>query len=422
MFTIETNQNPFVVAGTARMEAVLTITAPRDLAIPRGPSAFGLLLDVSGSMKGAVLDQAKVAAKRALELLDPETRFFVVAFQSEARVIAPLAPATDANKEKAARAIQGLEAEGGTGMSAALAAARREIARLEGARGHVLFLTDGKNAKEDQDALRAELVRCSGVFQADCRGVGTDWEVPQLREIAEKLLGTAQIVPDASGLEKDFREAIERALGQGISNVRVRLALPRSGQVKLVLAKQMSPRILELAPEAAPDEPCLLDLPLGAWAAGESRDVHVAFEMPAGKLRDEMLLARPSVVFGRPEQVARGKPILAAWTEAGDERSALLNSQVAHYTGQVELATSIQQGLALRARGDVEQATVFLGRALAAARVSGNEQATLKLREVVQENPDGTVKLRADVAKAKVMDLDLASVVTARAPRKAVLE
>jgi hypothetical protein len=377
---------------------------------------------VSGSMKGQVLDQAKAGAKKAIELLDPETHFFVVAFDSNAILVAGLARATPENKAKAARDVGALQADGGTCMSSALRVAREQLNGLASARGHVLFLTDGKNAKEDEAALALELDRCQGRFQADCRGVGTDWEVPQLRAIADKLLGTAQIIPDASGIEADFKTAIERALGRGIGNVRLRLALPKSGKVKVAVVKQMSPQILDLTAQAAEVEPCVLDFPLGAWAAGESRDVHVTLDMPAGQLRDEMLLGRPMIAFGRPEQLARGKPILVAWTEAGDERSALLNSQVAHYTGQVKLATDIQQGLALRARGDQEQATVFLGRALKAAQASGNEQATIKLREIVVENPDGTVRLRANVAKAKVMDLDLASVVTARAPRKAVVE
>jgi hypothetical protein len=422
MFSVEVNQNPFVVAGTRRMEAVLTVTAGRDLQVAGGESAFGLLLDVSGSMKGPVLHEAKLGAKKAIELLAPETHLFVVAFASEAKLVFPLARATPENKEKAARLVGALGADGGTCMSSALRAAREQMNGLANGRGHVLFLTDGKNAKEDEGGLAVELDRCQGIFQADCRGVGTDWEVPQLRAIADRLLGTAQIIPDASGIEADFKDAIERALGRGIGNVRLRLALPKSGKVAVVQVKQMSPAILDLTPQGVAVEPCVLDYPLGAWAAGESRDVHVSLEMPAGQLRDEMMLGRPSVVFGRPEQLARAKPIVVAWTEAGDARSALINSHVAHYTGQVKLATDIQQGLALRARGDHEQATVFLGRALKAAQASGNDQATLKLKELVVENPDGTVRLRPDVAKAKVMDLDLASVVTARAPRKAVVE
>jgi hypothetical protein len=417
MFTLELNQNPFLVAGATRMEAVLTVTADRDVR-PAGHAIFGLILDVSGSMNGPVLEQAKHAAQKAIALLQPETELFVVAFSSNATLVHALSPASPQNKDAAMRAIARLEAEGTTAISHALARARGEVAKRVGARAHVVFLTDGKNSGESESELDAELALCEGKLQADCRGVGTDWEPEQLRKIADRLLGTAQIIPDASGLEKDFTESMTRALGRAVGNVRLRLALPRSGKAKLAFAKQMSPQILDLTALAMAVEPQTLDLPTGAWAAGESRDFHLGFEMAGGAQGDEMLLARPSIVSGSPEESSRGKPIIASWTQAGDERSALINSHVAHYTGQVKLATDIQQGIAARAQGDFEKATVFLGRALRAAQQSGNEQATLKLRELVAEQQDGTVKLRPNVAKAKVMDLDLASVVTARAPRK----
>jgi len=417
MFQIEVNQNPFLAAGTTHMEAVLTVAASLDMK-SAGEGVFGLVLDVSGSMEGRILDQAKHAAKRAVALLAPETHFFVVAFSSRAVVSYPLSQASTHDKEAACRAIDRLSAEGGTCMSDGLAKARDEARKFPGARAHVVFLTDGKNNGEDAASLHAELARCEGVFQADCRGVGTDWEPAQLREIAERLLGTAQIIPDASGLEEDFKESMERGLGRAVSNVRVRLALPKSGKVKALFLKQMTPAILDLTARAVPVEPQTLDFPTGAWAPGESRDFHVGLEVATGALGDEMMLARPSVVFGSPDQLARGKPILASWTGASDERSALLNSHVAHYTGQVKLATDIQQGLAARAKGDFEKATVFLGRALAAARESGNAQAAKKLEEIVSVESDGTIRIKPNVAKAKVMDLDLGSIVTTRAPRK----
>ncbi len=144
--------------------------------------------------------------------------------------MSPLAPATAYNKAQAERAIQGLVANGGTHMSTGLAAARREFEKKPGVRGHVLFLTDGKNYPEDIPPLMAELLRCQNLFQADCRGVGTDWEPVQLREIADQLLGTAQIISEPEALESDFRLAMEKALGKRVGNVRVRLAAPKSGK------------------------------------------------------------------------------------------------------------------------------------------------------------------------------------------------
>ncbi len=130
------------------------------------------------------------------------------------------------------------------------------------------------------------------------------------------------------------------------------------------------------------------------------------------------MVCRTSILYGSPEIAEKGGPVLAAWIDPGDERSSLINPQVAHYTNQVQLAADIRDGLAARARGDVDAATLLLSRAVKMAEQSGNTQVTHKLKEVVVRNEDGSVNLRQNVHKAKVMDLDLSSIVTARAPKK----
>ena len=93
-----------------------------------------------------------------------------------------------------------------------------------------------------------------------------------------------------------------------------------------------------------------------------------------------------------------------------------IDAQVAHYTGQAELATAIQEGLAAKAVGNEELATTKLGRAVQLASETGNDEATAKLRKVVDvEDADtGTVRLKRTVAKADEMALDTASTKTTR--------
>ncbi len=60
---------------------------------------------------------------------------------------------------------------------------------------HAILLTDGEN-REDAGKLDAAIRRATGVFQCDCRGVGTDWVVEEVRRIAQALLGTVDIIPE----------------------------------------------------------------------------------------------------------------------------------------------------------------------------------------------------------------------------------
>jgi len=92
---------------------------------------------------------------------------------------------------------------------------------------------------------------------------------------------------------------------------------------------------------------------------------------------------------------------------------------VAHYTGQAELAQVIQDGLAAKAAGDDATATAKLGRAVQLAQATGNDEATSRLRKVVEVEDAGTgrVRLKAKVDKLDEMALDTASTKTSRVRR-----
>jgi hypothetical protein len=98
-----------------------------------------------------------------------------------------------------------------------------------------------------------------------------------------------------------------------------------------------------------------------------------------------------------------------------------MNPEVAHYTGQAELAGAIQEGLEARRAGDEATATVKLGRAVKLAAEGGND-ATLKLLGRVVEVDDpatGTVRLRRQVDDLDEMSLDTRSTKTVRVQRGA---
>ena len=66
---------------------------------------------------------------------------------------------------------------------------------------HAILLTDGANQHETREQLETTLADCEGRFQCDCRGIGTDWDVDELRGIASKLLGTVDIIREPADME-----------------------------------------------------------------------------------------------------------------------------------------------------------------------------------------------------------------------------
>jgi hypothetical protein len=107
------------------------------------------------------------------------------------------------------------------------------------------------------------------------------------------------------------------------------------------------------------------------------------------------------------------------WTD-DEALSTRINREVAHYTGQAELADAIQEGLAARKAGDIESATAKLGRAVALANKLGNEDTARLLATVVDvDDPvTGTVRLRSQVENLDEMTLDTRSTKTARMKRE----
>ena len=130
-----------------------------------------------------------------------------------------------------------------------------------------------------------------------------------------------------------------------------------------------------------------------------------------------MLAARVSLVAttsSGPQLLGQGL-VRAVWT--GDEGlSTRVNRQVAHYTGQAELAQVIQEGLEARKAGNEDLATAKLGRAVALAEQSGNDDTAKLLAKVVDvvDPATGTVRLKKKVDDADEMALDTRSTKTVR--------
>jgi hypothetical protein len=125
------------------------------------------------------------------------------------------------------------------------------------------------------------------------------------------------------------------------------------------------------------------------------------------------LAARVQLVVNA--QVQASGLVRATWSDDAT-LTTRINPAVAHYTGQAELASVIQDGLAAKAAGDETTATVKLGRAAQLAAQTGNDEATSKLRKVVdiEDAETGTVRLKRDVAKLDEMALDTSSTKTTR--------
>jgi hypothetical protein len=180
--------------------------------------------------------------------------------------------------------------------------------------------------------------------------------------------------------------------------------------------KQVSPEIVDLSKLTKRIDDKNIDIPLGAWGK-ETREYQIAFELQPQSDGEEMMAGRPKVVFTEngQEVVVDGDRIIAAWS-SDITTTSRINEQVAHYTGQAELAKSIKEGLEAKSRGDIDSATVLLGKAAKIAVETGNDEVTARLKKVVDivDSDQGTVRLKSNAGKAADMELDMGGTMTIR--------
>ncbi|WP_446222624.1 VWA domain-containing protein [Nocardia sp. IBHARD005] len=414
--SIAVDQNEFLAEGASVVDAVLTVTTGPELAAVAAPPPRLeiLIIDCSGSMGNQrKFENARNATRTALDEIPDGTAFAIIEGTESARMIYPTdnslsAPADRAHRGSARRALDRLRPDGGTAMGSWLALARQVAAAHPGAQAHAILLTDGKNEHETPQALATELDRAEGLFVCDCRGVGDDWVAEELRKIASKLSGDANIVADPKDLAADFAAMMRSSAARVIPELTLKVWTPAGARVRMV--KQVSPVLEDLTGRRTDVGAQVGQYPLSSWAA-EEREYHVQIELEPAAPGREKLAARLSVLAG--DEVLGQGLVRAVWT-TDSTLSTRISTRVAHYTGQVELAKAVQEGLAARRNGDVTTATAKLRRAVELAAASGHESTAKLLRGVVEVEHDGTVKLRGQVAAADELALDIRSTKTAR--------
>jgi len=417
-FTAQVFQNEYLPAGGDTVDAVITVNsaAGADTASNQGLLEV-IIVDMSGSMNedgGAKVRAAKAATAVAIDTLDDGVEFAIIAGTDKAMQVFPrsgTAVADAASRNEAKKIVKRLRADGGTAIGTWLRLASSIHATRPHLIRHSLLLTDGKNQHETDDVLQASIDASVGLFQCDCRGLGVDWNVDEMRLIANALLGTVDIIPGPGDMEAEFERIIAGVNKKQVADVALRLWSPKGADIEFL--KQVSPNIDDLTPKAVAVDALTDDFPLGAWGGEESRDYHLRVKIPAGDVGDERLGARVMLALdGQAEPIAL---VRAVWTN-DENLSTRINREVAHYTGQAELADAIHDGLAARASGDDDTATMKLGRAVQLAHETGNEDSVRLLQKVVDvDDPKtGTVRLRKQVDDADAMALDVRSTRTVR--------
>src|SRR5438552_6074067 len=186
----------FLLLASPGMEVKQSKIMPKDVAF---------VLDTSGSMAGAKLEQAKKALQFCVENLNESDRFEILRFATEVEpLFDKLADASKDNRSRAQAFIKDLKPIGGTAIDDAL----RKALALRPETGDrpfvIIFLTDGLPTVGNTDEHQI-VEHVTGSNKANtrvfCFGIGTDVNTHLLDRIAEETKAFGQYVLPEEDIE-----------------------------------------------------------------------------------------------------------------------------------------------------------------------------------------------------------------------------
>ncbi len=165
-----------------------------------------LVVDTSGSMRGAKLVQAKKALGFTVDKLNADDRFELIEFSTGVRNLTKgMRKASDDNRKRARHVIDGLVAKGGTNIHGSMLEALKS---RDGARPHVvIFMTDGEPTEGEkvpdrilEDVKKAN-AEASRIFVV---GVGHDLNVKLMDGLSAQNRGSSVYVKPDQAIEEEM--------------------------------------------------------------------------------------------------------------------------------------------------------------------------------------------------------------------------
>lgn len=203
--------------------ALITM-APPSQPMTATPRDVTFVIDVSGSMSGVKMDQARAAGRQLVQSLGRGDRFRLIAFSSDVSEFREeWTVATEAGRQAALAWLDDLRAAGGTNIGGALERAL-EATSPEGRLALVLFMTDGAPTVGERNGprLAARAGELRGTRRVFTFGLGADVNAALLERLALDGAGTAHFVRPEEDVERVVGVVAQRLTRPVATNVRVR--------------------------------------------------------------------------------------------------------------------------------------------------------------------------------------------------------
>ncbi|KAF7543440.1 hypothetical protein G7Z17_g10737 [Cylindrodendrum hubeiense] len=280
------------------------------------PCDIVLVIDVSGSMASAapvpgedssestglsVLDLTKHAARTIIETMNENDRLGIVTFSGKSKVMQPLIPMTDANKEVSRKNVAKMQPQDATNLWHGTL----EGLKLFKAIGSsskvpaVMILTDGMPNHMCPPAGYVPKIRAMGQLPATLHTFGFGYQLRSglLKSIAEIGGGNYAFIPDAGMIGTVFVHAVAHLQSTFATKAVLKLRYNKSLELKETMGDsvdQEPPKALEESPDTME-----LTISLGNLQYGQSRDIFLRVQN-AGDAPSPIVSA--SITYVKPSE------------------------------------------------------------------------------------------------------------------------
>lgn len=343
----------------------------------RPPMNVALVVDASGSMDGAGIEEARKACAAVVDQLQDGDALSIVTFGSQPKIVVEATRVTAASKAAAKKAIAEIKASGTTDMAGGLRLGIEQAKAMIDANGINRVVLVGDGVPNDPALLPSLADQARGLrLPITSLGLGPEFDETQMSLLAQRSGGSFHFVENGERVVSVFKSEIARMERLVAKNARVELTPGPGVTLEEAIGMQAGRNGRKLIVQ------------LGDLTEGQARDVLVKVRLTghADGTKVELLdaLAHFTPAAGGTERSVA--EFVALKSSSNAESLKETNRDVEHQATRLRVADAIVKAMAQARGGDVPGARKILEAAgkLAAegAKKFDDADLTAKAKEI----------------------------------------
>ncbi len=254
----------------------------------RPPVNVAIVLDRSGSMQGPKLENAKLAAKEALQHLGADDIVSIVTFDSQVDVVVPATKLTD--RDQVMKAIDTITARGNTALFGGVSKGAEELRKFKNPRqvNRVILLSDGQ--ANVGPSTPDELGRLGTSFSKEgitvtTLGLGLDYNESLMAQLASASDGNHAFINNPGELAEVFNRELGDVLSVVAQDLRITIRCPENVRPVRVLGRE------------ANIHGGTVEVAMNQLRARQDKYALLEVELPAGPVETDQLVGEVEVSY-----------------------------------------------------------------------------------------------------------------------------